>query len=78
MGETHKQLAIRTAELRQEATLVRYTSGNIRVSTGRRVRDPELKHDSVSGETVQTGVGKKRCEAVWSFVAEAILSRDTN
>ena len=27
---------------------------------------------------VQTGVGKKRCEAVWSFVAEPIVSGDMN
>ena len=27
---------------------------------------------------VQTGVGKKRCEAVWSFIAEAIVSGDMN
>ena len=48
------------------------------VSTGRRVRDPELKRDTVSGKIVQTGMSKKRCEVVWSFVAEAILTRDVN
>ena len=54
------------------------TSGIIQVSTGRRVCDPELKRESVSGETVQTGGGKKHCEAVWSFVTEAILSGAMN